>query len=94
MDLSGSAYLYAVASLAMTFVGFCAVVFALRQGAAKKSSGVHILHSYGYIEIALGAVVAAMLPLLLSVCGLNEMSVVQYSSSIIAALLLRTPGTS
>ena len=87
MDLPGSGYLYTLATLAMTFVGFCAVVFVLRQGKTKKSSGVHILHSHGYLEIALGAVAAAMLPPLLAVCGLSELHAWQWSSAIIAALL-------
>jgi hypothetical protein len=31
MELPGSAYLYTLATLAMTFAGFCAIVIVLRQ---------------------------------------------------------------
>jgi hypothetical protein len=84
MDLPGFVYLYTLATLAMTFVGFCAVVFVLRQGRVKKQTGIHILHSHGYIEIALSSAAAAMLPPLLAVCGLSSLQVWQWSSAIIA----------
>ena len=84
MDLPGFAYLYTLATLAMTFVGFCAVVFVLRQGKTKKKTGIHVLHSHGYIEIALSSAAAAMLPPLLAVCGLSSLQVWQWSSVMIA----------
>jgi hypothetical protein len=85
METPGSGYLYTVAMLAMTFVGFCAVVFVLRQGRPKKRAGFHVVHSHGYIEIALGSVAAAMLPPLLSVCEVPSLTIWQWSSAIIAA---------
>jgi hypothetical protein len=84
MDLPGFGYLYTLATLAMTFVGFCAVVFVLRQGKVRKKTGLHVLHSHGYIEIALTSAAAAMLPPLLAVCGLSGLQVWQWSSVIIA----------
>ena len=84
MDLPGSAYLYTVAMLAMTFVGFCAVVLVLRQARAGKPTKLQLMHGHGYIEVAISAVAAAMLPPLLAVCGLSELRVWQWSSATIA----------
>ena len=84
MDLRGSAYLYNVAALAMTFVGFCAVVLVLRQARDKEVTDLQRMHSHGYIEVALSSVAIAILPLLLAVCGLPETRTWQWSSAIIA----------
>jgi hypothetical protein len=43
VDLPGSAYLYTLATLSMTFGGFCAIVIVLRQTAGKELSGWHIV---------------------------------------------------
>ena len=84
VELPGSVYLYTLATLAMTFVGFCAVVLVLRQSRPKKRAGFHVVHSHGYIEIALGAAAAAMLPSLLAVCGMSATATWQWSSTIVA----------
>jgi len=85
MELLGSGYLYTLATLAMTFVGFCAVVFVLRQSRPRKRAGFQVVHSHGYIEIALGSAAAAMLPPLLAMCGVPTAAVWQWSSAIVAA---------
>lgn len=38
MELPGSGYLYTMATLAMTFVGFCAIVLIFRQSMGAESS--------------------------------------------------------
>jgi hypothetical protein len=81
MESQGFGYLYTLATLAMTFVGFCAIVLVLRQGRSDK---LHIGHRHGYIGVALGATAAAMLPPLLAVCGLSAVSIWQWSSVIIS----------
>jgi hypothetical protein len=43
MELPGSAYLYTLATLAMTFAGFCAIVIVLRQTTGQHISGFHIV---------------------------------------------------
>jgi hypothetical protein len=88
MDLPGSAFLYTVATLAMTFVGFCAVVLVLRQARAEKATDLQLMHSHGYIEVALSAVAIAILPPLLAVCGLSELRTWQWSSATIAVGLI------
>jgi hypothetical protein len=39
MVLPGSAYLYTLATLAMTFAGFCAIVIVSRQTTGRELSG-------------------------------------------------------
>jgi hypothetical protein len=88
VDLPGSAYLYTVATLAMTFVGFCAVVLVLRQARQEKVTTSERIHSHSYLEVALSAVAAALLAPLLAVCGLSELRAWQWSSAVIAVGLI------
>ena len=60
MELPGSGYLYTLAVLAMTFVGFCAIVLAFRH--TTKTSPTNVLHSHIYIELGFSAAGFAMLP--------------------------------
>jgi VIT1/CCC1 family predicted Fe2+/Mn2+ transporter len=50
MELPWSNYLYAVATLAMTFIGFCAIVISLHQTRNGRSPNITILrqHTRGY----------------------------------------------
>jgi hypothetical protein len=41
MEGAGANYLFALATLAMTFAGFCAIVIVLRQAIGKGLSGFH-----------------------------------------------------
>lgn len=84
MDLPGLSFLYTIAMLAMTFVGFCSVVFVLRQSKKRAVRGFHIINSHGYIEVGLSSVAAAILPPLLGTCGLSILATWQWSSVIIA----------
>ena len=56
MELSGSAYLYTLATLSMTFAGFCAVVIVLCQTIGREVSGFHVvlmrLASWGFRRAA------------------------------------------
>ena len=51
MELAGAGYLYTLATLAMTFVGFCAIVLIFRQSMGRQSSKFHRYASHVYIEI-------------------------------------------
>jgi hypothetical protein len=88
MELPGSAYLYTLATLAMTFAGFCAIVIVLRQTTGRDISGFHIVLTRLYLESGLFAAAFCMLPPLLALCGLSEMTVWRVSSAIIVAVLL------
>jgi len=88
MELPGSAYLYTLATLSMTFAGFCAIVIVLRQTTGKNISGFHIILTRLYLESGLFAAAFCMLPPLLAACGLSETTVWRVSSAIVLAVLL------
>lgn len=88
MDLPGSAYLYTLATLSMTFVGFCAIVIVLRQTAAKELSGWHIVLTRLFIESGFFAAAFCMLPCLLALCGLSQPTVWRASSVMIALVMI------
>ena len=54
MEGAGANYLFALATLAMTFAGFCAIVIVLRQAIGKGLSGFHVLLTSLYLEAGLG----------------------------------------
>jgi hypothetical protein len=84
MELAGSGYLYTLATLAMTFVGFCAIVLVLRQSMGAQSSKFHRYASHVYIELGLTSAAFAMLAPLLAVCGLPPAAVWRLASAMIA----------
>ena len=88
MELPGSAYLYTLATLAMTFAGFCAIVIVLRQTTGRDISGFHIVLTRLYLESGLFSAAFSMLPPLLAACGLTPTIVWRVSSAIIAVVLL------
>ena len=88
MELQGSAYLYTLATLAMTFAGFCAIVIVLRQTTGKHISGFHVVLTRLYLEAGLFAAAFSMLPPLLALCGLTAPSVWRSSSAVIAIVML------
>lgn len=88
MELVGSAYLYTLATLAMTFAGFCAIVIVVRQTAGKELLGFHLVLTRLYLESGLFSAAFCMLPPLLAVCGLSDTMVWRVSSAIIVAALL------
>jgi hypothetical protein len=87
MELPGSAYLYTLATLAMTFAGFCAIVIVLRQTTGKYVSSFHLVLTRLYLEAGLFSAAFCMLPPLLALCGLTEPMVWRVSSAIIATVL-------
>jgi hypothetical protein len=88
MELSGSAYLYTLATLSMTFAGFCAIVIVLRQTIGKEISGFHVVLMRLYIESGLWAAAFAMLAPLLALCGLSPAMAWRAASAIIALVMI------
>jgi len=88
MELPGSAYLYTLATLSMTFAGFCAIVIVLCQTIGREISGFHIVLMRLYIEAGLWAAGFCMLPPLLAACGLAESTVWRVASAIIAIVII------
>lgn len=88
MELSSSGYFFALAALAMAFVGFTAIVVVLRQGTGKSLSKLHILFTKLFVELGLMAAAFAMLAPTLSICGIGETLVWQLSSGIMLVTLV------
>jgi hypothetical protein len=88
MELPGSGYLYTVATLSMTFAGFCAIVIVLRQSIGKEIAGFHVVLTRLYLESGLWAAAFAMLPALLAICGLPHATACRASSVVIAIVMV------
>ncbi len=88
MELAGSGYLYTLATLAMTFVGFCAIVLIFRQSMGAESSKFHRYASHVYIELGFASAAFAMLPPLLAACDLPAATVWRVASALIAIALV------
>lgn len=87
MELPASGFLYTLATLAMTFVGFCAIVLVFRQSMGAHASPFHRYASHVYIELGLTSAGFAMLPPLLAACGLQADWVWRVSSAVIVLAL-------
>jgi hypothetical protein len=83
MEAPGATYLYALATLAMTFAGFCAIVIVLRQAIGKELSGFHVVLTSLYLEAGLATTAFCMLPPLLAWCGVPMQVVWRASSGVI-----------
>jgi hypothetical protein len=88
MELAGSGYLYALATLSMTFAGFSAIVIVLRQTLGRQLSPFHLLITRLYIESGFWAAAFSMLPPLLALCDVPTAAVWRISSAAIAAVLI------
>src|SRR5215470_12459262 len=88
MELPGAPYLYTLATLSMTFVGFCAIVIVLRQTIGKEMSGWHVVLTRLYIETGFWAAAFSMLPPLLALCGLPHATVWRVCSVLIAVVMV------
>jgi hypothetical protein len=88
MELPGSGYFYALAALAMAFVGFTAIVVVLRQGTGKPLSLLHLLFTHLFVELGLMATAFAMLAPTLAICGIRENFVWRISSAIMLVVLV------
>lgn len=85
MELHGSSYLFTLAVMDITFIGFVAIVIIVRQGRGKELSSFHLLLTRFYMEIGFLSAACAMLPPLLATWGMNEPLIWRLSS--VAAVL-------
>lgn len=88
MELPGAGYFYALAALAMAFVGFSSIVVVLRQGTGKPLSPFQVLITKLFIELGLMATAFAILAPTLAICGISEILVWQIASAIMLAVLV------
>lgn len=82
MELPGSVYLYTLAGLAVTFVGFSALVIILRQTLGGEMSRLDILITRIFIQLGFIVAAGAMFPPLLSLFSLPAILVWRISSLI------------
>lgn len=78
--LPGASFFYALAALAMAFVGFTSVVVVLYQSTGKQLSAFHILLTRLFVELGLMATAFAMLAPTLSMFGIEHKDVWRLSS--------------
>jgi hypothetical protein len=88
MEMPESGYLYTVAILGMTFIGFSAIVMLLRQTVGLKLRPFDALFAHVYMEFGLIISAGAMLPPLVSFWGADAPMVWQISSALVGAPLL------
>jgi cation transport ATPase len=88
MELPGTAYLYTLATLAMTFIGFSAIVMILRQTLGHKLSRFDVLLARVYMEFGLMISAGALLPPLLVMWGLPSPIIWRVSSGLAAIPLV------
>ena len=86
MELPGSGYLYTIAALAMTFVGFTSIVLVFRQD--MKASAITAVHTHGYMEFGFSAAAFAMLAPLLATFRLSVPVIWRVTSLIIVIVII------
>ena len=88
MELPGSTYLYTMAALGMTFVGFTTIVLILRQVMGRELTPFDSLLAHIYMELGLLVSIGSMLPSLFAIWGFSETLVWRLSSAISGFLSL------
>jgi hypothetical protein len=77
-------YLYTLAAVSVTFVGFSSLVIVLRQAMGGEMSRLDILITRTFVQVGFLVAAGAMLPALLSLFRLGEPSVWRISSAVTA----------
>ena len=88
MEVTGAAYLYTIAVIGITFIGFSAIVMMLRQTSGQSLQRFDILIAHVYMEFGLIVSVGSLLPPLFSFWGLGSETVWRVSSVLVGASLL------
>jgi hypothetical protein len=88
MESPGTSYLYTLALLGMTFMGFAAIVMLLRQTLGSHLRPFDTLFARVYMEFAVIVSMGAMLPPLLMFWDLPTGAVWRLSSGLVGTLLL------
>jgi hypothetical protein len=88
MEVTGAAYLYTIAVIGITFIGFSAIVMMLRQTSGQSLQRFDILIAHVYMEFGLIVSVGSLLPPLFSFWELGPQMVWRVSSVLVGASLL------
>jgi hypothetical protein len=84
MELPGTAYLYNLSMLAMTFTGFSVIVMILRQALGHKVVRYDLLLAHVFMEFGLIIVAVSLLPPLFAIWGLPATTAWRLSSAMAA----------
>jgi hypothetical protein len=87
-ELPGAGYLYTMAILGMTFIGYSAVVMLLRQTLGRKLRAFDALFAHVYMEFGLIVSMGAMLPQMLMFWELSNSMIWRISSLLVGFPLL------
>ena len=88
MEMAGSSYLYALATISVTFVGFSALLLVFRQtvgGATTRYDGYFIM---AFMQVGFIVAGGSLLPPLLALFELPEAAIWRASSAVAACLIL------
>jgi len=88
MEITGAAYLYTIAAIGITFIGFSAIVMMLRQTSGQSLERFDILIAHVYMEFGLIVTVGSLLPPLFSFWKLDPQTVWRLSSALVGVALL------
>jgi hypothetical protein len=88
MELPGAGYLYALATISVTFVGFSALLLVFRQTAGGATTRYDSYFLLAFMQVGFIVAGGSMLPPLLALFGLPEIVVWRFSSVIAAVPIL------
>ena len=88
MDLAGSGYLYALATVSITFVGFSALLIVLRQTMGGDLTRYDTYFALSFIKIGFIVTAGSLLPPLLALCGWSESTTWRVSCAAVAIPIL------
>jgi hypothetical protein len=87
MELSGSSYLFALAAVSITFVGFATLVLVFRQTIGGEVTRYDTYFTLSFIQIGFIVTAGTLLPPLLALYGWREEVVWRIASAALAVLV-------
>jgi hypothetical protein len=93
MEIPGSPYLYALATVSITFVGFSALLMIFRQTMGSAITKYDSFFTLSFIQTGFIATAGSMLPQLLALFEWSHRTVWRVSSTTMAATILVFVGT-
>jgi hypothetical protein len=88
MDATQSTYLYALASISTTFVGFSALIMMVRQTLGDGLSELEAWITRTFVQLGFLVTAGAMTPPLLTLCGFSDDLIWRTCSGIVGAIML------
>jgi hypothetical protein len=88
MDAMESTYLYALASISTTFIGFSALIMMVRQALGDGLSELAAWITRTFVQLGFLVTADAMTPPLLALCGFSDDFIWRLCSGVIGAIML------